>query len=437
MKLLFTICFSFCLFLLNAQNYTQHIVTSDCVNGGPSSPVIADINGDGLLDIVYNCSNDNIKWLQNEGEGVFGTNGFGNFHEINPDWQDLKDLRVEDMDGDGDMDVVASFDFFDRIVWYPNDGEGQFGTQQFFEEVVITSETEPWDIHPADLDGDGDTDILAVDFYEDDITWYSNNGGGYFFQAGQQFISDQLNAPSSIQTGDIDGDSDLDIVVSYYLGDRISWFRNNGSENFSSPITISTEVDGPNYIDLKDINNDGSIDVFSKSLLDEKTAWYANDGSGNFEPQVVLSTSGNLWDLDGDGDPDLLSDETNASQIFWIENNGMGMFEIEHLVSEDSGGAEFFYAADMDNDGDIDLVTSNSSVNHITWYENEGIPEIPSGPGDFNNDGYVNTADLAFLLSAFGSECQEDLLCGDLSDDGFVTVDDMAIFLGLFGSSYL
>ena len=419
-----------------AQEYTPHIASTNCFGGGPLSPIAGDIDLDGDLDIVYYCSNGTIRWMRNDGLGNFNTDGFGSFHYVSPDWQGLVDVRIEDMDGYEDLDIIASFDFFDRITWYPNDGTGQFGTQQFAEEIVVTSETEPWDIHLADLDDDGDMDILAIDFYEDDITWYQNNGGGYFFQAGQLFISSQLNAPSSIKTADFDGDNDLDILVSYYLGDRISWFRNDGSESFSSPITVTTEVDGPTFIAAEDIDGDGDIDVFSKSLLDDKTVWYANDGTGAFGNQVLLSQSGDLWDMDADGDVDLLSSLNGEQEISWLENN-QGEFVISHVVTSEALGNNLFYPADLDGDGDTDIISSDGSTNQITWYENNGVAIEPFGLGDFDGDGFVNVYDFAYLLSLFGQDCPAlgDCLL-DLDDDGSIGLGDLSIFLGAFGSVY-
>ena len=81
-------------------------------------------------------------------------------------------VYAADLDDDGDMDVLsASSDWkSSKIAWYENDGTGLFGPQQ----VITTTADGAESVYAADLDGDGDMDVLSASFYDDKIAWYEN-----------------------------------------------------------------------------------------------------------------------------------------------------------------------------------------------------------------------------------------------------------------------
>jgi hypothetical protein len=75
-----------------------------------------------------------------------------------------------DLDGDGDLDVLSASENDNKIAWYANDGTGRFGPQQ-----VITTEADGAEsVYAADLDGDGDLDVLSASARDDKIAWYEN-----------------------------------------------------------------------------------------------------------------------------------------------------------------------------------------------------------------------------------------------------------------------
>jgi hypothetical protein len=95
-----------------------------------------------------------------------------------------------------------------------------FGSQQ-----IITAEAfSATSVHAADLDGDGDMDVLSASQNDDKIAWYENLGNKNFSK--QHVIADTLKSPSSIATVDTDGDEDLDLIVSYSISGRIGKYEN-------------------------------------------------------------------------------------------------------------------------------------------------------------------------------------------------------------------
>jgi len=164
--------------------------------------------------------------------------------------------------------------------------------------------------------------------------------------------------------------------------DRISWFQNDGSGNFSTEQTITTDADAAKSVYACDIDGDGDNDVLSASENDDKIAWYQNDGSGNFGSQQIITTATDkAWsvyarDIDGDGDMDVLSACVN--KIEWYENDGSGNFN-PHVISSTSWGKSVF-SCDLDSDGDMDVLSVSMTFNEVAWYENYKMIVVNTQP---------------------------------------------------------
>ena len=80
-----------------------------------------------------------------------------------------------DMDGDGDMDMVAASYSDDRIAWYENNG-----SESFTYHIISNNVDEAWGVYAIDFDSDGDIDALSASHEDDKIAWYENNGSESF-----------------------------------------------------------------------------------------------------------------------------------------------------------------------------------------------------------------------------------------------------------------
>ena len=123
-------------------------------------------------------------------------------------------VYATDLDGDGDADVLsASFDD-DKIAWYENMGLNElirciFGPQQ----VITTNADLAWSVYATDLDGDGDADVLSASFADDNIAWYENMGPANPGTFGpQQVITTNADCASSVYAADLDRDGDADVL---------------------------------------------------------------------------------------------------------------------------------------------------------------------------------------------------------------------------------
>jgi hypothetical protein len=237
-------------------------------------------------------------------------------------------------------------DYVGKIVWYENmDGKGNFKSARIVTTELLGAST----IFVADIDGDGDDDVLAASYEDQKIGSYENADGKGTFDL-RQAIATSSRGVRAIYAADLDGDVDVDIVSA---STDIAWYENvNGRGVFGNRCVVSTDVLAPNAATVVDLDGDDDVDILSSSWLDDKVAWYENsDGKANFGGQQII---------------------TDAAD-----------------------GAGSVAVADFDGDNDIDVLSASIYDDRITWYENKQ-PLV----GDVNDDGLFNSADLVVVFQA-------------------------------------
>lgn len=334
-----------------------------------------DIDGDGDMDIVAASFDDEkVIWFEN-------TNGQGLFSEEIIISQNANvifganSVYAVDMDGDDDLDVLVSSFFDNQIAWIENtNGQGSFGVVR----NITTTLTFALFAFPADLDNDGDMDVIGVSSSNDDVIWYENTLGGTNFTSN--LVTGALNNPQRAYASDLDSDGDLDILTTSSADDRVSWYENtNGQGDFSLKETISTSVNGALSIRAADLDNDGDQDVVCTSDFDEEIVWFENtNGQGNFGFEQIITTDIlavqdiHLADVDSDGDVDIFSTSSVDDQIAWYENtDGNGAFTNTHIVTQSAESPESVLTVDIDGDGDMDALSASFDDNRVAWYENK------------------------------------------------------------------
>ncbi|HNI43652.1 MAG TPA: FG-GAP-like repeat-containing protein, partial [Chitinophagales bacterium] len=267
-------------------------------------------------------------------------------------------------------DVQSASYYDNKIAWYENNGSGNFGTQQ----IITTNAVNANSVYAADLDNDGDIDVLSASEWNNKIAWYENDGSGNF--GTQQIITTAAHYARSVYAADLDNDGDIDVLSASELDNKIAWYENDGSGNFGTQQIITTAADGAYSVYATDLDNDGDIDVLSASANDNKIAWYENDGNGNFATQQIITIDASYAssvyaaDLDNDGDIDVLSASQGDNKIAWYENDGNGNFGEQQIITTNASFASSVYTADLDNDGDMDVLSASEGDNKIAWYEN-------------------------------------------------------------------
>ena len=344
------------------------------------SMAMADLNGDGNTDLIAGLGrgdSDTVVWYRNE---LVAPSQFVQEHRIDPDAIGAYRIVATDVDGDGDLDAITASR--DNVAWYENlDGRGTFGPER-----VITRDTRG--LFAGDFDGDGRSDLLFASGVDDMITVLKNLGGSGTF--GEPIVIGQSDGAASVIGEDLDGDGDLDLLVSAWgkstsqstTYDRITWYENlDGQGGFGPERVIDPETE-TGEVRAADVDGDGDLDVLLKVFQQPGTlagavAWYENmDGNGNFGPRrdiaaTDLRLTGAIMpaDLDNDGDVDVIVG--NVRDLLWFENlDGSGSFGRSQLITNEVTGVRSVGVADVDNDGDLDVVSASRQDDKLAWYEN-------------------------------------------------------------------
>ncbi|MFH2140991.1 MAG: FG-GAP-like repeat-containing protein, partial [Bacteroidota bacterium] len=280
-----------------------------------------DIDSDGDFDILSATENDDkIAWYENtDGLGTFGAQQI-----ITTIADGAWSVYACDIDGDNDMDVISASLEDSKIALYENtDGFGNFGPQQIISATILSARS----VYACDIDGDNDMDVLCASVTDNEIAWFENlDGIGTF--GTKQTITTLANDALCVYAADIDSDGDFDVLSASLADDKIAWYENtDGQGAFGVQQIITTIADGARRVYASDIDSDGDIDVLSASIGDSKIAWYENvDGNGTFGAQQIITTNVNgPWsviacDIDNDGDNDVLTASVNDDKIAWYRN---------------------------------------------------------------------------------------------------------------------
>ena len=391
----------------------------------PSHVFSEDIDADGDLDVIAGTftSDGKIVWY----EKFDGLYNYSIQQTINVQNTQVWDMLVEDLDNDGDLDVVAYLLYEAKVVWYAYDAEsGKFGPQQ----IITTQVPEINKIFAADIDNDGDIDILTDASTQNSVSWYENTDGLGAFGPSQIIYSQNGNA-YAVEAHDIDNDGDIDVVSTYVTDndeDIVAWYENiDGEGTFSEEHIITIRPDSP-LIDfgVADIDNDDDLDIYFLSRAEKLVAWFENEnGLGDFGAEHVIAeqnfvpTSIKSSDVDGDGDEDVLVFSYFDESLSWYENeNGLGAFGARQIITTNmvtpglSYDQNWFALNDLDGDLDKDLILTsynggklgifanidgagNFQPQHIIFKEAENPRH--SQIADMDNDG-----DFDVLASSFG-----------------------------------
>ena len=340
-------------------------------------------------------------------------------------------VHAADLDGDGDPDLLTA-SWEGTIAWYENtNGRADFGPRQ-----VITTEAVGESnglantslVSVADLDGDGDLDVFST---ATALAWYENLDGAGTFGQPRRIGSEGFWLKTSLV--DFDGDGDVDVLTGR------SWFQNtNGLGDFGPEKRYPFELRWFLVAESGDFDGDGDVDVVMGEFAEIR--WLENrDGRGNFgvvSPPAASGFNGiytiATGDMDGDGDLDVLGASV-FHHLVWLENSdGQGTFDVRHEIAY--GGYISYLAVDLDNDNDLDVFSNNG------WYENvDGQGQFVDGDlfrtnavfaADLDGDGDVD------LLSATARDGQiawyenhlfTSAIPGDSNRDGFFDSSDLVL----------
>jgi len=360
-------------FTLNASNFLGSDV------GSRASPAVFDIDNDGDLDMyVAEEDSNRITFFRNTG-GTFGYVGLVN----NLDGLgDTPRISFKDMNNDGVMDLMVSnsagyFDFYEN--------SGTVSSAVWEDQVTLIDIGSRAGADYEDIDGDGDLDVISS---EADAEWarvYYNVG-----DASNPNISEEMTYASKtdISNGfnpdffDMDNDGDLDLVTGEVNG-YIRYWKNLGNNTHPDYEFIRTWYDAGDWSApaMADIDNDGDYDLTWGRNNDGNLRQMENIGPTwsinwtlmhrNISADYGDYSRADFTDFDGDGDLDMLIGHSNG-YIRYLRNDGNITDPVyTHIMRWDDVGDWAAPAlGDFDNDGDYDYVWGRNNDGNLRYYEN-------------------------------------------------------------------
>ena len=410
------------------------------------SIALGDVNGDGYLDVLagnggFSDDTPNRLYLNNGTENPFqDVDGV----DIADDNDYTQAIALGDVDGDGDLDIVAA-----------NDGSGRLylnnGTDNPFQGVSgvdISGLSNSEFIGLADMNNDGNLDVIVGKEGRNRI--YLNNGTDDPFEDETEVdITDDNDGTRSIALGDVDGDGDLDVISGNRNGaDRL--YLHNGTpsmfENVSG-VDISNDRNSFDSIAFGDVDGDGRLDVVVANE-DDVNHLYLNNGTDDPFHNVIGLDVGNdqdntrsvvLVDVDNDGDLDAVVGNNRAPNRLYLNNGTDNPFHnvVGQNITDDENDTNSILVGDVDNDTDIDVIAMNfnepdriylnngtenpfQNVSTVTVTDDDNRNTDAIMLTDVNSDGYLDivTRNARIYLNNQSENPFQDVVGTDITDDG-------------------
>jgi len=391
--------------------------------GPPKAIQVADLNGDGHLDLLVVVGNS-LQILESPGN-PFGA-PWGTCVSLSGLGHDLHSLFVTDLDGDGRPDPVAGDAAGNLLAWSNPLTPGLSCSGEWPAPVVVGMIGEPLvSLSGGDFDHNGWVDLAGGGGGPTYIVRAWHNRGGLSGLWDALTLGARADAVHSLEAADADTDGDLDLLAGSGAGDVaqvVLW--PNTLTHRDAPFPEIVLPVGESAADVKavvrgDLDRDGWPDLVSGNASGEIVIW---ENGGNpmqaawaghvvGHAQALLSLA--LADLDGDGDLEIVSGHRFPPHLLVWQNQTTSLDGpwISSEVGDPGAGVGGLGVADLDLDGWLDLVSGTgiqsddpNPAHRITVWHNDGTP--------FDNSwAFMDAAVISYTVNA--------VAVGDLNLDGW------------------
>ncbi len=440
----------------------------------PTAFATGDLNADGQLDVVAVCSEGSANSSQlsihlNMGAGVLCDDGGSPFDPPeNNNTAAQQGVAAGDIDGDGWLDLVT-VNSTTGAVWVLHNNAGVFDTPP----DVYAGLNDPISVAVADINGDAVPDVIAANSGNspnpDFISVFPGLGGGALGAAVHYPVGD--GRPTRLTVADLDGDGDTDIVFTIHTG-SVRMLINDGTGGFVLGPSYDTGIPNgdPPHLVAADLNNDNAPEILVTTWPDPSSVLiFMNDGTGQFlltdsYPVFSKAFGIDVGDYNGDTIPDMAVANTGSTSVNLCVFMGIGdgTFgpRVDYSAGERQLNSRQVASGDLDEDGDVDLVVCNVSNNTVSVLLNNGDgtfgEPVLYGTGqfpvkvllnDFDADGRLDIVTANLFASnvsvLLNRRCVDEQACpADITDsgatnqpDGTVNVFDLLALLSNWGTA--
>jgi hypothetical protein len=382
-----------------------------------------DLDGDGDLDLVAaNVSSDNLTILLNSGTGTFAPAAASPVAVGDAPI----DVAIAELNGSPPADIVAANRAGVTVSVLLNLGAATFGPATTY----ALSEA-PRDLLTADLDGDGDVDVCTLSDIEGSISVLANGGAGVLAAEVTYPVGIEPVYPAAMTAADFDGDADLDIACVSIGGPGATALRvlpNSGGATFAAPRQFALPGFS-NYLTSANLDGDAFPDLALQSagvMVILRIPPTSADADADGIPDECIA------DADGDGVPDL------ADNCPLIANPGQADTDGDGLGDPCDNCPLVFNPGQADADGDLvgDACDNCPLVFNPGQEDGDGdgigdVCDPVDGDGDLDGSGTIDAADIPGFVACYtaGPAVTPGCATADIDDDGDVDDDDAALFI--------
>jgi len=324
--------------------WTKHVIDGNL--DGACGVYVADMDGDSDLDVVATAySSDDAVWYEAPGWTK---------HVIDGNLDNPCNVSVADMDGDTDLDVVVTEFYPEAVLWF----EAPSWTKHVLDGQHLECAC---GVYVADIDGDTDLDVVAGGC-EGGVAWYEVSGW-------HLHIIDESIGAAGVYAADMDDDTDIDVVTA--ANKFVYWYEAPGWTKH----VIDGNLSGCWDVYVADMDDDSDLDVVATGFAPNAVVWFEAPSwtkhviDGNHSGAHIVSVA----DMDGDTDLDVVATGWDAKSVIWYEAPGW----TKHVIDGNLDGACGVYVADMDGDSDLDVVATGWDADDVVWYEAPGGDQLP------------------------------------------------------------
>jgi len=374
------ICFFSTLFsalVVSAQNLTFNEHQIDLNFDGIHCIKIFDLDGDGDKDIVGGSEqtpqsqSKGISWWRNNGGNSTSWTRFA----VDTYFDNVMSVDVAYVDIDTFPDIIATSWNLHQIAWWKNNGNP---TLSWTKRTIKSSFVNAHDAKGIDINHDGFTDVVGINSTPGSVIICYHNGSdppGWSIQTVNNFYS----GGKSVLINDLDQDGDPDILGTAADANRITWWENRQGNPISwGAHLIDNNFIGSAGIDIIDMTNDGLYDIIAAAWKSNQVSyWICDDLINNqwqktvITDQLEIAVNAVGSDFDMDGDIDVVAVGKIPGELNIYKNDNFSWSK-QNLKQNFTGGTALAIT-DLDDDGDIDIIAGASALGRLLWWENDMI----------------------------------------------------------------